>query len=125
MSVAPPYHAPPRGVPFLDSIAEPPRRLRIAVTTRTFTGDAIHPDCVAAVEHTAQLLESLGHEVVPHEPEFDMHAFIVAWTEIVACGTQRTVDAALCLRSGLLERRLVLHGTRRPWPLLRVGAAIS
>ncbi len=93
--VGAPYHAPPPTVPsFLDALAEPPRRLRVAVTTRTFTGDSIHPDCVAAVGHTAQLLESLGHDVVPAEPSFDMHAFMVAWTEIVACGTQRTVDAA-------------------------------
>ncbi len=99
-----PYHAPPLAGRFLDAIAEAPRRLRIAVTTRTFTGDAIHPDCTAAVEHTAQLLESLGHEVVPHEPEFDMHAFIVAWTEIVACGTQRTVDAAGPNAEGRVER---------------------
>jgi amidase len=89
-----PYYAPPRLGSFLDAIAEPPRRLRIAVTTRTFTGEAIHPDCVAAVEHTARLLESLGHDVVPAEPTLDMHAFIVAWSEIVACGTQRSVDAA-------------------------------
>ena len=89
-----PYYAPPRIGSFLDAIAAPPRRLRVAVTTRTFTGEAIHPDCVAAVEHTAKLLESLGHEVVPAEPTLDMHGLIVAWSEIVACGTQRTVDAA-------------------------------
>lgn len=89
-----PYHAPPRVGSFVDAIAAPPRRLRIAVTTRTFDGEPIHADCVAAVEHTAQLLESLGHEVVPAAPDIDMHHFITAWSEIVACGTQRTVDAA-------------------------------
>jgi amidase/6-aminohexanoate-cyclic-dimer hydrolase len=89
-----PYHSPPRAGSFLGSIAAPPRRLRIAVTTRTFTGEPIHADCVAAVEHTARLLDSLGHRVVPAEPAIEMHEFIVAWSEIVACGTQRTVGAA-------------------------------
>ncbi len=89
-----PYHAPPRRGSFVDAISAPPRRLRIAMTTRSLTGEAIHPDCVAAVEHTAQLLQSLGHEVVPAEPTVDMHAFIVAWSRIVACGTLAVVDAA-------------------------------
>ena len=33
-----------------------------------FTGEAIHPDCVDAVSHTARLLESLGHHVEPAFP---------------------------------------------------------
>ncbi len=92
--VGAPYYAPPRVGRFADAIAVPPRRLRVAVCTRTFTGQPIHADCVAAVEHTAQLLESLGHEVLPAEPALDMEAFVRAWTDIVACGTQLTVESA-------------------------------
>ena len=89
-----PYHPPAYPTGFTAALAGPPRRLRIAMSTRTFTGQPIHPDCVAAVEHTAELLESLGHEVVPAEPVLDMEAFMVAWSKIVACGTQLTVDQA-------------------------------
>ncbi|MFM2076514.1 MAG: hypothetical protein RJA49_404 [Actinomycetota bacterium] len=92
--VGAPYHAPPRAGTFADAIASPPRRLRVAVSTRSFTGAAIHPDCVAAVEHTAALLEALGHTVEPADPVFDMEAFVRAWSDIVACGTQLTVESA-------------------------------
>jgi amidase/6-aminohexanoate-cyclic-dimer hydrolase len=87
-----PYYAPPRSVGFIEALDSPPRRLRVAVSTRTFDGLPIHADCVAAVRHTAQLLESLGHEVVPEEHVIDIEPFMRAWTNIVACGTQLTVE---------------------------------
>ncbi|MDO9174665.1 MAG: amidase, partial [Actinomycetota bacterium] len=89
--VGTPYYAPPLQGTFTDALRTPPRRLRIAVSTRSFTGDAIHPDCVAAVEHTARLCESLGHELVTDEPALDIEAFIHAWSVIVACGTHLSV----------------------------------
>lgn len=88
-----PYYAPPMQGTFADALAQPPRRLRIAVSTRSFTGGAIHHDCVAAVDHTARLCESLGHEIVPADPSIDIVRFMHAWSNIVACGTQLTVDS--------------------------------
>ena len=97
--VGTPYYAPryaPSGhATFVQAISAPPRRLRIAVSTRSTTGEAIHPDCVAAVEHTARLLESLGHEVVPAEPQVPIERFMRQWSLIVACGTQLMVDSRL------------------------------
>lgn len=97
--VGTPYYAPryrPSGhASFVGAIAAPPRRLRIAMSTRATTGAAIHPDCVAAVEHTARLLESLGHEVVPAEPQVPIEQFMRQWSLIVACGTQLMVDSRL------------------------------
>ena len=58
-----PYWAPPPARPFLAEVGADPGRLRIAYTARTPEGDFGHPDCVAAVEHTATLCESLGHDV--------------------------------------------------------------
>jgi len=86
-----PYYAPPLHDMFTAAIAEPPRRLRIAVSNRSFTGEAIHPDCVAAVEHTAALCAALGHEVVDDEPSVDIEGFTRAWSHIVACGTHLSV----------------------------------
>lgn len=71
-----PYYAPALPGTFTEALARPPRRLRIAVSTRSFTGAAIHADCVAAVEHTARLCEALGHELVPVDPSIDIVRFM-------------------------------------------------
>lgn len=86
-----PYYAPPLAGSLLKAIESPPRRLRIAVTDKSFTGEPMHADCVAAVHHTAKLIESLGHHVVEAQPPIDVEHFMRAWTDVVACGTQLTV----------------------------------
>ena len=58
-----PYWSPSPVQPFAAEVGADPGRLRIGFTARTPEGDLGHPDCVAAVEHTARLCESLGHEV--------------------------------------------------------------
>lgn len=90
-----PYWAPPLGAGFTAAMVTPPGRLTIGVTTKSFTGEESHPDCVAAVEKTVRLLESLGHKVVETAaPEtLDVTAMMAAWTKIVACGTALSVDA--------------------------------
>lgn len=86
-----PYFAPPLASSFSVAIGAAPRRLRIAVSDRSFTGAPIHADCVAAVQHTAQLCVSAGHEVSEMHPAVNIESFMRAWTTIVACGTQLTV----------------------------------
>jgi amidase/6-aminohexanoate-cyclic-dimer hydrolase len=93
--VGAPYYAPALAGSFMDAITLAPPPLRIAVSTRSFTGDNIHPDCVAAVQHTAALCESLGHHLVSAEPTLDIRRFAHAWANIVACGTQLTVQSRL------------------------------
>jgi len=86
-----PYYAPPLAGPLTAAIAGEPRRLRIAYSVLSFTGDAVHPDCRAAVLDTAELCTVLGHEVVEADPKIDIIRFMRAWTDIVACGTELTV----------------------------------
>ena len=86
-----PYYAPPLDGPLLSAVSTPPRRLRIAYSTLSFTGDPIHPDCRAAVEHTVELCARLGHQMVEADPQTDIERFMLAWTKIVACGTELTV----------------------------------
>jgi amidase len=86
-----PYYAPPLDGSLLDALAVPPRRLRIACSTLSFTGDPVHPDCRAAVEHTAALCAAAGHEMIEADPEVEIHRFMRSWTNIVACGTELTV----------------------------------
>jgi amidase len=70
--------------PFLSLAATPPGRLRIAWTTRTTAGEAVHPECTAAVEQTVKLLESLGHVLVENAPRFDWETYLarthIIWT---------------------------------------------
>jgi amidase len=73
MSPGDPYVAPPPARPFQAEVGVDPGRLRIGFRTRRRNRDEdAHPDCVAAVETAAKLLESLGHDVEPVEmPELD------------------------------------------------------
>jgi amidase/6-aminohexanoate-cyclic-dimer hydrolase len=84
-----PYAAPEMEETYAQAMAHDPAALRIRYHTTTFEGAPLHPDCVAAVERTAKLLDSLGHHVTHWTPEaqIDVPAMMQAWTRIVACGT--------------------------------------
>src|SRR4051812_42235897 len=60
--VGDPYTAPPPRRPWLDEVGADTGALRIGYRTRPRGEDAdSHPECVAAVQGAAKLLESLGH----------------------------------------------------------------
>ncbi len=65
--------------PFAAAAASPPRRLRVAVSFKRPPGAGmlpkLDPDRRAAVEETAGLLRSLGHEVVERDPDYGTVAF--------------------------------------------------
>lgn len=86
-----PYDAPHVAQPYLEAIATPPRRLKIAFCKTTLHGMAIHPECAAAVEAAARLCAELGHAVVEAKPSFDFEKAVQAWTKVVACGTALSV----------------------------------
>ncbi len=71
-----PYTAPAPARPFLAEVGTDPGRLRIAWTASTPLGDAVDPECIAAVRETAQLLESLGHDVDEAAPLFDPEVLV-------------------------------------------------
>ena len=62
-----PYTAPAPARPYVDEVRAPVETLRIGFRTAAphGAGDPTHPDCVAAVDATARLLASLGHDVEP------------------------------------------------------------
>ena len=64
------YQAPPPERPFADEVGRDAGALRIGLLTRAPTGLPVAPECAAAAEHTARLLESLGHIVEPAAPRF-------------------------------------------------------
>ena len=69
-----PYVLPDPHRPYLDEIQQRPGPLRIAFNTQSPIDTAVHPECIQAVEHTANLLEELGHEVEEAQPDVDGQA---------------------------------------------------
>jgi amidase len=64
------YSAPPPARSYVDEVGADPGRLRIGMRRSAPLGLAtVDPECVAAVDDTARLLESLGHSVVEAAPE--------------------------------------------------------
>ncbi|HEY9212659.1 MAG TPA: amidase [Ancylobacter sp.] len=90
-----PYVAPPLEATFLESLDRRDKPLRIAVATTTLTGEAVDPECRAAVEQTARLLEGLGHNVEEALPDADTSGMMAAWTRIVACGAALSIEGAV------------------------------
>ena len=88
--VGDPVLAPRNERRFLDEVGADPGSLRIGLmTTMPETGEPVHPDCVAAVERAATLLESLGHHVeISHPVACDepdrIAAFIPIWATLAA-----------------------------------------
>ena len=81
-----PYAAPAPSRPFVEELSADPGRLRIGLMTapggNQFASD---PECVAAAEGAARLLDSLGHDVEhSHPAELDdpmqVANFLVRWT---------------------------------------------
>jgi amidase len=85
-----PYVAPARSRPYLEEVAAGPGRLRVGLMTTAPAGQfEVHPDCVAATEAAAQLLELVGHAVERSYPgalddgEYT-ERFIQRWTAGIA-----------------------------------------
>jgi amidase len=87
-----PYYAPGRARSYTEELDADPGRLSIGLMTRPPGGHfEAHPDCVAAAEQAARLLESLGHRVEPSYPdalddEGYIEKFLVRWTSGVDYG---------------------------------------
>ncbi len=56
---------------YAQAMERDPPRLRIAFTSASPIGTAVHPEAVAAVNQAANLLRSLGHEVEEASPDID------------------------------------------------------
>jgi amidase len=63
-----PYTAPPFSRPLVQEVGADPGRLRVGVWEHSPTVPS-HPECVAAVQGAARLLESLGHAVEASWPQ--------------------------------------------------------
>ncbi len=114
--VGDPYWAPPPERPYLEEVSRDPGRLRLAYWSRTFPGEPVHPDCVAAVEKAARLCEGLGHEVAEGAPPVDMDQIsgalrvlfasnAMAMINLMALVTGRKPSPEFSLRAGEGDHR--------------------
>ena len=93
------YTAPPPSRPFLRELGADPGPLRIGFFAGpTLDGHVVHPECVAAVDDAAKLLESLGHQVEAERPDAMMEqSYGDNFVVILAAGTAN--DVALIERA--------------------------
>lgn len=77
---------------YLDAIGTPPKRLRIALNRRVWSGLPLDPQVAAALDRTGTLLQSLGHTVEDASPEFDYEPYLNAQTTIWAAYTAQAID---------------------------------
>lgn len=93
-----PYSAPGSTDAFASKMHRRPSRLRIGLRTEALamTGGsdiAIHPECSAAAEITARLLEDLGHRVDDAYPaELDSEDVTMAMATVVSVESARALD---------------------------------
>ena len=86
------------------------RRLRIAFSTRTYTGAAPHPEVEAAAQRAAALTGDLGHHVEEAAPGIDGERFFEAFMTVWSSGAAARVAEA---ESRGLDPKEVLE----PWTL--------
>lgn len=87
-----PYRAPPVTGSFLNEVSRDPGRLRIAFSKVDIAGRPLHADCIAGVEATAKLLESLGHTVEEAQPQIDAQSFNDSFTALWFAGIAFAVE---------------------------------
>lgn len=92
-----PYAPPPKTRPYVAEVATPPGRLRIGFSSRTASGRPIDPEVQAAFEDVVNLLQGLGHELVPHEIEIDWRRLYRAQGRVSAgnfsAGMKRRIES--------------------------------
>jgi amidase len=81
-----PYWAPEPERPFAQEVGADPGRLRVAFTAENPLGSPVDPDCLAALQSTCELLQSLGHTVEEAKPEWDdpnaSSFFVTIWATL-------------------------------------------
>lgn len=117
-----PHLASPPAQPYLEQIATPPRRLRIAFSGKPMMGTVMDRECLAGLEATARLLADLGHEVVEDAPVIPREELVVAFGRMVSMET--AADYALaCRMLGLRFDASKLEPNTNA--LRRIGRAMS
>ena len=89
-----PYWAPPQSRSYLEEVATPPGRLRIAFSSKPLLSDHVNPDCEKSLAETVSLLKQLGHELIEDGPVVDKDGFARSYMTMVAAETLEEVKRA-------------------------------
>ncbi len=117
-----PYFAPPKVRPYLEEVATRPKRLKIAFSTRTLTGDTLHSDCAEAAVQAAKLCSDLGHHVEENAPQFDFAEIAPAFISVWAAGLASIIETVRLLTGREPGRDLLESMT---WNVYEIGKQVS
>jgi amidase len=117
-----PYAALPPARPYLEEVGAPTGRLRIAFATATPNGGKMHPECVAAVERTAQLCEELGHTVEDASPPLDHNLILQSFLTVWCAGLAMQLEA-MAMMTGREIREEQFEGIT--WGLYQQGRQVT
>lgn len=92
---------------YLSAINVPPKNLRIAVCTRSWSGVRVDPEIIAAVEASAARLEAFGHRVEIASPDFDYGAFLHAQKIIWAADSAASLPALAAHMGRVLDEHTI------------------
>jgi amidase len=67
---------------FASAMMDDPGRLQIAFSTKSPIGTDVAPEAIEAVQNAAKLLDSLGHDVVEDQPDYDGAALARCFLEL-------------------------------------------
>jgi amidase len=115
--------APPPAEPFAQAAAREPGRLRIALTTLPPIPDApVDPVCAKAAHDAAELLASLGHEIIEADPPWQDQSLLHTFT-----GSFAPMLAAQCSFLELITGRQATAEDMEPlsWELFQLAAGIT
>jgi amidase len=117
------YTAPPPKRPFTSELTTTPRPLRVGLMVQAPTGVPVSSDCVAAAEHAARLLKSLGHSVErSHPEEITDPRMLQAIVTVIACSTTRALELWSEKTGRTIEAADVEPLT---WALAEMGRSVS
>src|SRR3569833_679123 len=89
-------------MPYAKAIETPPKKLKIALCTRSWSGYPIYPEVLAAAKEAGLRLQSLGHDVTEAGPDFDYAPYLEAQKVNKTTNTTQTQDEL----AGFLGRRV-------------------
>jgi amidase len=115
------FHLPPPARPYVDELAADPPALRVGLLTDGGEYE-IDPECVAAAEDAAALLDSMGHDVEPVKGDVLFGASGKVNGRLWMAGLARRVDAV----GEMLGRTLTAHEVEPyNWTAAERGATVT
>jgi amidase/6-aminohexanoate-cyclic-dimer hydrolase len=89
-----PYAAPKAALTYMQEIARPADKFKIALVMSPPSGVPVHEECQKAVREAAKLCESLGHTIEEAAPQVNFTAMREAQLNVIAVSMAKTLEDA-------------------------------